>query len=169
MARRSAEGTDTNEIYRHAIEAVGAKRLAPALGLSLSHLYRLQRPTMDAEPDGTGARSDLDRVETMVDLLAARPSGRPVLVEMHGWFDALFDRALGAWGGDRLTPDRFHAQVGRAVKEVGEVIARCQDEALGCDELRRGLRREIQEAVAELSALDAALGQTETVSVRRLG
>jgi hypothetical protein len=90
-------------------------------------------------------------------------------VEMRGWFDALFDRALGAWGGERLTADRFHLQVGRAIKEVGEAIVRCQDEALGCPEMRAALRTEIQEAVAELSALDAALAVPEATPVRKIG
>ena len=44
---------ETSEIYGRAIEVVGAKRVAQALGLSLSHTYRLQRPTMDEDPDGT--------------------------------------------------------------------------------------------------------------------
>lgn len=169
MARTHTETTETSELYARIIAAVGAKRVAHTLGLSLSHTYRLQRPTMDADPDGTGARSDLDRIEALVDLLAARPEGRPALVELKQWFDGLFDRALGAWGGSELTVDRFHAQVGLAVREVGEAIARCQRDALECGELRGALRKELHEAIAELSALDSALGRTESETVRKIG
>lgn len=149
---------DTNDIYRSAIEAVGAKRIAHALGLSLSHTYRLARPTMDVDPDGTGARSDLDRIELFVDVLAARPAGRVVLVQMRQWFDALFQRALGAWGGGELTEDTFRGHVGRAVSEFGEAVSACQSKALECEAARVELRRELREAIAEMEKLDAALG-----------
>lgn len=157
---------DTNEIYSNAIKAVGAKRIAHALGLSLSHTYRLARPTMDVDPDGTGARSDLDRVELFVDLLAARPGGRVVLVQMRQWFDALFNRALGAWGGGELTEDTFRGHVGRAVSEFGEAVSACQTQALACDEARAALRTELHEAIAELKALDAALGAHDQIGDR---
>lgn len=167
MARTNPEMHDTSDLYRSAIEAVGAKRIAHALGLSVSHVYRLQRPTMDVDPDGTGARTDLDRLETLVDLLAARPAGRPVLIEIRQWLDALFDRALGAWGGSELTVDRFHAQVGMVAKKVGEAIARCQRDALSCADFRGALRKELQEAIAELTKLDADLGRIEEDQDRR--
>jgi hypothetical protein len=162
---------DTSEIYRDAMEAAGAKRLAHALGLSLSHAYRLARPTHDVDPDGTGARSDLDRLEALVDLLASRPQGRPVLVKMRQWTDALFRRALGAWAGPALDDDSLAEQVGRAVKEVGEAIARCQRVVLECPEKRAELRRDLHEAIAELKALDAALAEVvnEPARVRKIG
>lgn len=160
---------DTSEIYRSAIDVAGAKRVAQALSLSLSHTYRLQRAAMDEDPEGTGARSDLDRIEALVDLLAARPAGRPVLVQMRQWFDALFDRALGAWGGGQLCVDRFHALFGEATREVGEAVSRCQREALECEELRAALRKELQEAIAALSELDGALARRPANEVRRVG
>jgi hypothetical protein len=157
MARKIPEGAETSALYHAAIDALGAKRVSQALGISLSQTYRLARATTDVDPDGTGARSDLDRTETLVDLLAAYPEGRPVLVEWRAWFEAMFERALGEWRGDALTPDRFHIQVGRAIKEVGDAISRCQDEALRREDLRRGLRKEIREAIAEMEGLHAAL------------
>ena len=104
MARRNPEGADTSAIYARAIDTVGAKRVAHALGLSLSHTYRLQRPTMDVDPDGTGARSDLDRIEALVDLLAARPEGRPVHTLQE----------LIEWGQDLLALDEGRATAGAA-------------------------------------------------------
>lgn len=162
---------ETSDLYRDAIEAAGAKRLAHALGISLSHAYRLARPTMDVDPDGTGARSDLDRLEALVDLLASRPEGRPVLVKMRQWTDALFRRALGAWAGPALDEDTLADQVGRAVKEVGEAISRCQRAVLECPDRRGELRKELHEAIAELKTLDARLAAIvdEPVQVRKIG
>ncbi len=149
--------TESSDIYQHAIEAVGAKRIAQALGLSLSHVYRLARPTMEEDPNGTGARSDLDRLDTLVDLLAARPGGRPVLVEMRAYLVGMLDRALGAWGGGELTHGRLLALQGEAVKEIGEALVRCDWERLD----RGAARREIQEAIAALETLAAALDTKE--------
>lgn len=164
------ETSDTSDLYRHAIDAVGAKRVAHALGLSLSHTYRLQRPTMDVDADGTGARSDLDRLETLVDLLAARPAGRPVLIELRGWMARLFDRALGAWAEADLSEDAFTAQVGRAVQEFGEALTCCRAEVLHQSERRRALRKELREAIAALEGLDRSLEEPAAGdALRRVG
>ena len=146
---------ETSDIYRHAIEAVGAKRVAHALGVSLGHTYRLQRPTMDIDADGTGARSDLDRIEALVDLLASRPEGRPVLVEMRGYLTSTLDRALGAWEGGALTESRLLSLQGKACREVGEALVRCDWHRLEPD----AARKEIREAIAALEEMDAAIGQ----------
>lgn len=140
---------DTNEIYAAAIEAVGAKRVANALGYSLQHTYRLARPTMDLDPDGTGARSDLDRIEALVNLLAAYPDGRPVLMRMRSAYDEMFDRALGAWQPVPLTRDSLAERAGKTVKEFAEFLATCS--ADGFDGQR--LQREGAEAIEAIERL----------------
>lgn len=147
--------TESDQIYQHAIEAVGAKRIARALGLSLGHVYRFARPTMEEDPSGTGCRSDLDRLEELVDLLAARPEGRPVLVEIRQHVRAMLDRALGAWRCEALTPEGLVALEAAALREVGEALTACAWEGLD----RSAARKEVREAIAALEALDTSLAQ----------
>jgi hypothetical protein len=117
---------DTHELYRAAIDAIGAKKVAHALGLSLSHTYRLQRPPMDeSDGDGTGARSDADRIEMLVDVLAAHPYARPVLHRGRLHFDALFRRALDREDMRPLSAEALAAQVGGVCKEFGEFLREC--------------------------------------------
>jgi len=146
---------ETSEIYRRALEAIGAKKFAHALGVSLGHAYRLARPTMDVDADGTGARSDLDRLETLIDLLAARPEGRPVLVELRSYLTGLLDGALGAWSGGELTEGRLLSLQGKACREVGEALVRCDWNRLEPE----AAKREIEEAIAALEELHAAVRQ----------
>lgn len=86
---------DTHVIYRRALDVAGPKHVAHALGLSLGHVYRCARDPMDVDGEGTGARNDLDRLQALAELLATRPGGAAVLVQMREWTDALFDRLLG--------------------------------------------------------------------------
>ena len=115
---------ETHELYRLILEAAGAKRVAHALGLSVSHVYRMARhPMDDGDPDGTGTRNDLDRLELLVDVLAARPHARSTLRMLKLWFDTLFARALD---GDEGIPmddiERVH-RLGQIVREFGEFMA----------------------------------------------
>lgn len=167
--------TESHDVLRRAIDAAGAKRVAQALGLSLGYTYRFARHPMDPhDPDGTGAANPLDRIEALAELLAVRPEGRPILVELQRWFGGLFDRLLSDRAPERLTVDRFHAHVGQVMKEAGEAVAKCQSSALACAQMREGLRRELAEAIAALTSLDAALATAEPDSrvepaLRRIG
>jgi len=117
---------ETHELMRRIIDTVGAKVVAHALHLSLSHVYRMARHPMDADdPDGTGTRNDLDRIEMLVDVLAARPHARPVLRELHLWFDALFRRALDREEPAPLTDIELARRLGHVVREFGEFLETC--------------------------------------------
>jgi len=140
---------DTHELYRAAIDAIGAKKVAHALGLGLSHTYRLQRAPMDeGDADGTGARSDVDRIEMLIDVLAAHPNARPAL---HLWrlhFDALFARAVDRATPRPLTEEGLAAEVGRTCKEFGELLAEC-----GPDLDPARVRKEGTEAIEAIKRL----------------
>src|SRR5690606_38807911 len=75
--------------------------------------------------DGTGTRNDLDRIEMLVDVLAARPHARPVLRELHLWFDSLFRRALGREEPAPLTDVELAHRLGHVVREFGEFLETC--------------------------------------------
>lgn len=148
---------ETHQIMGHALEVAGAKRVAHTLGLSLGHTYKLARHPMDAsDPEGTGVRNDLDRIEALADLLASRPGGAAVLVEMREWFDGLFERALGTRPSAGLTPERMASEASRTLTEFGQFIAECRPGAYDPERLVR----EGAEAVAAIESLmrAAAMG-----------
>lgn len=118
--------TETHELYRAAIDAIGAKKVAHALGLSLSHTYRLQRPPMDeSDGDGTGARSDVDRIEMLIDVLAAHPYARPVLHQWRLHFEAMFRRALDREEIRPVSDEALARKVGDVCREFGEFLREC--------------------------------------------
>lgn len=119
---------ESHEIYARAISAIGAKKVARALGLSLSHVYRFQRhPCDDSDPEGTGARNHLDALEQLVDILAAHPRARPVIVHLRLWFESLFKRALDRTQGEPTTLNELRAQSTNALREVADVVDACND------------------------------------------
>lgn len=85
----------THELWNAILEAGGAKRVAQAIGRDLSTAYKWARhPMASDEPDGTGSSNIFDWFESVVEVLAARPSARPTLRLMRLWFDDLFRLAI---------------------------------------------------------------------------
>lgn len=115
---------ESNQLYSRAIDAVGAKKVAHALDLSLSHTYRIARNPMDIDnPDGTGARNDLDRLEAFGDLMAAHPAfGLSVLVLLRMWIDERFARWFGTAISSPLVDSELAAKAGEVCKEFGELL-----------------------------------------------
>lgn len=116
---------DSHELFAASIEVIGAKKVASALNLSLAHTYRLQRSPLDEDPNGTGARNDVDRIEQLVDVLAAHPRARPVLHRWRLYFDALFRRAIDHEDARPVSEGAFAERVGQAVIEFGEMLKQC--------------------------------------------
>lgn len=156
---------ESYELFKDAIEAIGARKVARALGLqSVSSAYRLARHPMDEDdPDGTGARNDLDRLEQLMDVLAAHPHARPVLIRFRLFFDGTFRRALDHEEVLPLTSDRVADKAARLCKEFGELLA----EMPSMDPDR--IVNEGSELMAVLDRLiQAAEATKEEASARRL-
>lgn len=160
---------ETHLLYESAIRAIGAKKVANAMSLSLAYVYRLRQPPMAIDAESNGAdRNDFDRVEALIDVLAAYPAGRPVLVLMRTWFNAITDRALGVWKPEPISAERRAAKTAHCLREFAEFI-----EAAGGGELdTERLQKEGADAIEAIERLmtACALGmEDEPEEVRRIG
>ena len=107
----------------------------------------------EAEPDGTGTRNDLDRLEILVDVLAARPAARPTLRLLRLWCDSLFARVLDADEGVAMDDvERVH-RLGHTVREFGEFM----EHAAGNEDPAR-IAREGAEAMDAIATYMRGLG-----------
>lgn len=145
---------ESHEMVRQMIDAVGVRRVARALNVGTSHVYRMARhPMDDSDPEGTGTRNDFDRLELLVDVLAAHPQARPTLRLMRLWFESLFARALDNDQGIALDDiERVH-RLGHVVKEFGEFM-----EHAGPHEDPARIAREGAEAMEAIAAYMRGLG-----------
>ena len=131
-------------------DAVGAKRFAAAVGRTLQTVYSWCRDPMDPEQDGSP--NLFDWLEAVIDTLAARPEGRPVLIQLRCWTVGTIDRALGAWQPLPLTRDTLAIEAGESVREFGEFLRQCCPDGFDRDRLLK----EGAEAVEAIERLMAA-------------
>lgn len=157
--------TESYQVYHRAIEAVGAKKLAHALDLSLSHTYRLARHPMDSnDPDGTGGRNDLDRFEALGDVLAAHPkTGLPTLALLHGWMEERFSRWLGRANPAPLADSHLATKAGELCREFGELLVEARP---GFDADR--VVKEASEVIAVLQLLIRSAELSDNVQPLRV-
>lgn len=108
-------------------ETLNAKRFAAAVGRTQQTVYAWSRSADDPEQDGSP--NLFDWLEAVVDALAARPGGRPVLIQIRRWFIAITDRALGAWNPQPLTRDALAAETATLLREFADLVAECCPDA----------------------------------------
>lgn len=113
--------TDSHVLYKAACDAIGAKKVASALNLSLACTYRLCQP-MEAD----GIRSDIDRIEQLVDVLAAHPRARPVVHLFRLHFESVFKRTEDYDSPLPLTDERLAQKAGTICNEVGDLLRTLQ-------------------------------------------
>lgn len=112
----------THALYADAIEVLGIDAVSTALGLSRSHTYRLARHPADVEdPDGTGARNDVDRIRSLMLMAAGHPDGQGLVVRWRSEFDALW-RWLLRTQSSAVSLGRLRGKAVRALHELADVI-----------------------------------------------
>lgn len=126
-----------HRLYADAIETLGVDAVATALGIGRSHAYRLARHPADVEdPDGTGARSDVERVRTLM-VTAAGMGEFELVVRWRAEFDAMWRWLLRTQCG-ALTIARLRSKGPKLLRELADLL-----EAIGKDEADRDeIRRE---------------------------
>lgn len=108
------------QVYRDCIDAIGAKKVASALELSLARVYDLAKPI-----EADGGRSDIDRIEQLVDVLAAHQADRTArvaLIRMRSHLDGFFRRTVDRDVPEPLTDSRIAEIAGHICEEVGELL-----------------------------------------------
>lgn len=138
---------ETHQLVQRIKEAVGLKRFAQAVGRSLGHVYGWTHDPHD--PNSDGKANLFDWLEATVDLLASRPEGRPVLLLIRSWFNALIDRGLGAWTPQPMTRDGLAHETSRALREFSDLVDECGAE----DFCRERLVKEGAEAIEAIERL----------------
>src|SRR5262245_29173535 len=106
-------------IYRDFADAIGPKKVASALHLSLQQVYKLCQPL-----EADGVRSDFDRIEQLIDVGAAHPACKPVLVRARLQIDSWFRRALDRDAMAPLTDEKLAERAGVICDEVGDLLQR---------------------------------------------
>lgn len=146
-------------------DALGAKRFAAAVGRTLQTVYSWCRDQHD--PNADGERNLFDWFEAVVDALAARPEGRPVLIQLRSWMLTVIDRALSAWKPQQLTPDALVHETSRVLREFSDFIDECGSE----DFCRDRLAKEGAEAMEAIERLirSAHGGMESEKQVRKIG
>jgi hypothetical protein len=137
------------QVYRDFIDAIGAKKVASALNLSMAQVYKLQQPI-----EADGVRSDIDRLEQLVDVAAAHTDARPALIRARLHIDSFFRRALDRDTPQPLTDTRIAEKAGHICEEVGELL-QCMKP--GFD--REDVSKEASEVIDAVDRLMRALNQ----------
>ncbi len=136
---------ETTQLISAAGEAVGYKKLSHALGLSLAHTYKLAADPMSLDQP---VRNDLDRIGSVIDLLAALPHARPALILWKEFFDEAFNRALNREHLSALTCEAVPAVAEKLCREFADVLRECRK-----DYVPDALAKQAAELMAELSLL----------------
>lgn len=153
---------ETHQLVQAIKGAVGMKRLAHAVGRTVAHVYTWTHDP--ADPNAEGKPNLFDWLEAVVDVLASRPEGRPVLLLIRSWFNSLIDRALGAWTPQPMTRDAVAHETSRALREFSDLVEEC-----GADELcRERLVKEGAEAIEAIERLMRSVS-VEASKPRKLG
>lgn len=140
------------------IFALGAKRAARALSLSLGYCYALARPAADpAHPENTGTERDpLTRIESLLETLSTHPRHRPLLREWQLHFDALFRRLLDRDEAEPVDDAHIILDAADCAKESGEAVAETLRRAAEHGHYGEALR-EVTEAIDRLEHVARAL------------
>lgn len=118
---------ETWQIVRAAIDAITDKAVAYAMGYDRGTVHRMARHPQDADdPDGTGSKNIFDRVEGLIQALAVRQAGRPVLTTLRAWFNGVCDDALGLTTPEPLTPEALSQHTALMCREFGEMVSECR-------------------------------------------
>lgn len=153
---------ETNDLFHIAGDAVGFKQLSHALGLSLAHTYKLAADPMSLD---VPVRNDLDRIASVVDMMAARPHAKPALVLWRTWFQDLFARAIYDERAPVLTCDNVQATTERLCSEFADVLKECRK-----DFVPEAVAKQAAELMAVLETLVRCAGvkteQRKTVPLR---
>lgn len=158
---------DTFRLCQDIKDAVGAKRFAAAVGRTLQTVYAWSRDPQDPEADGSP--NLFDWLEAVVDVLASRPEGRPVLVKLRAWTDALFARALGAWTPQPLTRDTMAAKTSTVLKEFGEFVGQCCPEGFDRERLLKEGAEAVEAIERLMRAAQEGLEKDAPERVRKVG
>lgn len=141
-------------------DALGAKRFAAAVGRHLQTIYSWSRDPMDPEQDGS--TNLFDWLEAVVDALAARPEGRPVIIRIRIWFLAVTDRALAAFQPRAATREELAMHTSETMREFSEFLRECCPDGFDADRLMK----EGAEAIDAIKRLLAAVQQGVEVEER---
>lgn len=106
------------DFIQAAIDEIGAKKVAAALGVGVQHVYRLGKP----EESG-GSRTDLDRLVHLIDVLGSHPAARPLLKQLRLYINCQFARVLDGEQLEPLTAASVFREGGMVLKEVSEFVA----------------------------------------------
>lgn len=144
------------DFYREAIETIGAKKVAAALGLSVPHVYRLKLP----EEEG-GSRTDLDRFVMLIDVMGSHPAARPLLKQMRLFIESQFARVLDGEDGSAMTGASLARDGATVLREVAEFVA-ALDEPDQMD-----MRKALREGAEALHVVEQMLRRLMAMSASR--
>lgn len=110
---------ETHQLYAEAKRQVGAKVCADALGVGVAHFYKLCSDPMSLD---VPIRDDVQRLQNLLEVLAARPHAKPALILFRLYFDDLFARLIDH---DAVTPLDCHGitdHVERLCREFADLV-----------------------------------------------
>ncbi len=140
-------------------DALSAKRFAAAVGRTLQTIYSWTRDPHDPEQDGS--TNLFDWMEAVIDALAARPEGRPVITRIRLWFLAVTDRALGAFQPRPATRDELAMHTSETVREFSELLAQCCPDGFDADRIMKEGTEAIDAIKRLLSAVQEGVQEEE--------
>lgn len=156
MVTRKSEPMQPHELYRAGIEHGLAKKMSAVLGVGLQQVYRLGRP-----PEEDGSRTDLDRLELLLDLYGSHPEMRPTLRLARIYIESVFARVLDGEDASAVTGVSLARDGATVLREVSEFVATL-DEPDQMDTMRA-----LREGAEALNAIEAMLRRIIAMNAAR--
>lgn len=105
------------------VDAIGAKRAADAMNLSLHHVYKLLADpvTLDAP-----VRNDVERLTNLYEVAAAHPKARPALILSRLYWKETFARILDRESAEPLSSVDVVLKAQELCAEVSDVLRECK-------------------------------------------
>jgi hypothetical protein len=137
----------SHEALKQAVDQVGAKKVAAAVGVSTSLIYKwCEAPRNDGEPDQSGARNPLDRLQALMECAGCRAPLDWLCMRAKGIFVEIPDPEK-----ERIDRE-YVARTQRMIREFSELLqamadAMANDGRIDAAESAK-IRREWQELMA---------------------
>lgn len=115
---------ETVQLYRATAHAIGHKRMASTMGISLQHSYVLTNDPISREAP---VRDDVERITNLMEANATHgAAGKAANVHFELYFTELFDRVNRHEIPTALTCETVVTEAQKAIAEFGQLLAECR-------------------------------------------